>query len=92
MSASVNSPEKIKVFRVVQCPSCGHVQSTQSMSTFKCHSCGASKTMNPKSKYGLGVKVLGSFGTGAAAAKFVQAYRAEKAKSKGKDSTDFVSF
>ncbi len=65
-------------FKVIQCPSCGHVQSSQSNTTFKCFRCGKSRKMNPKSKLGLGVKILASFESGIQAAQFIQAYQQKK--------------
>jgi hypothetical protein len=68
----------MKNFRVIQCPSCGNVQVSQTSSTFKCFRCGKSRTFNPKSQLGLGVKILASFDTGEQAAKFVQEYQRVK--------------
>jgi len=68
----------MKKFKVVQCPKCGNIQTSQSLLIFKCFRCGKSRTMNPKSRLGLGVKILDSFDTGIEAAKFVQEYLRKK--------------
>jgi len=68
------------MFRVVQCPNCGTVQSTQAEKTFKCVRCNKSKTINPKSKFGLGIKILKSFQSGEAAARFIIEYTNLKLK------------
>ncbi len=65
----------MKKFKVVQCPNCGSVQSSQTTIIFKCFRCGRSKTVNPKSRLGFGIKILESFDTGDEAAKFVQEYQ-----------------
>ncbi|MCK4670802.1 MAG: hypothetical protein KAT43_06375 [Nanoarchaeota archaeon] len=61
-------------YRIVQCPNCGNLQSTSSTAVFKCFRCNKSKKLNPKSKFGLGVKVLAAFDESAQAAKFIQEY------------------
>ena len=68
----------MKPFKVIQCPNCGNIQVSQTSTVFKCFRCGKSKTFNPKSKLGLGVKVLASFDTGNEAALFVQEYQRVK--------------
>jgi DNA-directed RNA polymerase subunit M/transcription elongation factor TFIIS len=65
-------------FKVIQCPNCGNIQVSQTESVFKCFKCGKSKTYNPKSKLGLGVKILASFSSGAEATKYVQEYKRVK--------------
>jgi len=62
-------------FRVIQCPNCGSIQSSASTTVFKCFGCQKSKTINPKSKFGLGVKVLQTFDNGKSAALFIQEYK-----------------
>ncbi|MBW3011174.1 hypothetical protein KY335_02595 [Candidatus Woesearchaeota archaeon] len=61
-------------YRVIQCPNCGNLQSTSSTTTFKCFRCNKSKTINPKSKLGFGVKILAAFDDSAKAALFIQEY------------------
>jgi len=62
-------------FKVIQCPNCGNLQVSQTTTSFKCFRCGKSKTLNPKSKLGLGVKIIGSFNNSLDASKFIQEYK-----------------
>ena len=68
----------IEVYKVVQCPSCGKVQSTTADKTFKCFGCGKSRTINPKSKLGFGLKIIKTFNSGEDAAKFIIEYTKQK--------------
>lgn len=71
-------------FRVIQCPNCGNLQSSASNTVFKCFRCQKSKTINPKSKFGLGVKVLKTFDNGKSAALFIQEYTKLKNENQNK--------
>ena len=57
----------MKRFKIIVCPNCGCVQSTEAESTIKCKRCGKSKQFKA-------LKILKTFDTGQQAALFVQEY------------------
>ena len=63
----------MKRFKVVVCPNCGVVQSTEAISVIKCVRCGKSKQFKK-------LKILKTFDTGRQAALFVQEYNKSKWK------------
>lgn len=74
--------ETLKRYKVVICPKCGEVQTSEAQEAFKCRNCHATRKMFSEKVIGTNIRVLASYDHPIDATEFVKEYKKRVAAKK----------